>query len=199
MSRWRLFVAALTTATLAQTAFAQAVTSIASGPGSITPTCATVKAEDMKAIGFTWSGEPVANSLELTPEQSGAPSAIKVSVCIFYAGGHGSRQTFNLTVETFENLNGVAQWLEQQNSKVPADAVLTRFGGITCEAGHYDTAGTDANAASKLIQHYVSCDHLDGSRRIGVGFEMPGTAKDLPAPGKVVDLLKTLTARLNSR
>ena len=191
-------IAALALTALGQNVYSQTATSISTGMGSVTPACAAVKRDDLRPTGFSWVGEPVANSLELSPEQSGAPSAMKVTVCVFYADRQNSRRTFNLTVESFASVAGVPEWLEKQNSKVAADASLSRFDSVTCESGQYDATGKGDAISGKLVQHYVSCDHLIGSKRIGIGFESPDSADSLPSPRKLADLLKLLTPRFSA-
>lgn len=159
--------------------------------------CPLITPDDLLPLRFTAVGEPALNSVDVPKDQVGGPSDMKVNICFYYAGVSGSRNTFNITIETYLDMTGVPQWLESVNAAAGKDGgEVTRLGAATCEAGnYYMDKPKPGERPESYLQHYVSCDTLAGTRRISVGFEQAETASGLPSVSAVNDLLSLAVER----
>lgn len=163
--------------------------------------CPLLTAKDMASVGFEMTGRPRGNTFNVTPEQSGAPSDISAEICFYYSGIEGGRHSISVTVETFTNTKGIAEWLAGKNAKTSSEgATLTRVGESTCESGRYQFASANGNdRGDKYEQRYMSCDHFDGHRHVIVGVDIPATEGKLPEATDVNRLLGAVVNRLQAR
>ncbi len=159
--------------------------------------CPLITPDDLLPLHFTAIGDPARNSVEVPKDQVGGPSDMQVNICFYYAGKPGSRNTFNITVETYLDMAGVPQWLESVNAAAGKDGgEVTRIGAATCEAGNYFMdKPKPGEKPENYQQHYVTCDTLAGERRISVGFEQAASAEGLPSVAEVNSLLTLAVAR----
>lgn len=162
--------------------------------------CALLSPAQLSRLGLSAAVAPNPNTVELGPEQSGAPSALRADLCFHYNGTRGSRHALTVTVETYEKSEGVAEWLERQNQRgAPAEIRVARHGVTTCEQGRYDSnvnLQTGSGARETRVQHYLSCDRLVGARRLGLAVETPGTPAQLPSDATLIEALDAIEARL---
>lgn len=162
------------------------------------PACRLLSAADLKQVGFEMAGRPRGNTFDVTTEQSGAPSELHADVCFFYSGVEGSRVSANVTVETFVEINGVAEWIATKNSKLSSeDAELVPLGDTTCEKGRYVFSNANnEDRGAKQEQRYVSCDRLHANKHVIIGFETPVDSGAIPDPKTVSRLLDEVVKRL---
>lgn len=163
----------------------------------LSPACQLLDSKDFTEVGFTLTGKPRGNSLNVSTEQSGAPSEIQADICFFYEGIEGGRISANVTVERFATMKGVPEWLETKNGKAGPGATLDRIDAAICEQGSYEFANpTSDDRGNQREQRYVACDTLAPIGHVIVQFEMPADGRQPPSPKVVKALLDKVVSRL---
>jgi hypothetical protein len=162
------------------------------------PICKLVSTEQLAALQFVPVGEPAESSMDVPADQVGAPSDLSVTICFFYAGKRGGRDTFSITVENFVDGKGLVEWLAGKNSEAKTDgSTLTSLGDATCEQGRYQIdRPKPGESAQEYTQTYISCDRLVGKRRVSLSFEKPLGGGEVPGIAAVKSLLDSVTAAL---
>ena len=153
--------------------------------------CAALHADDLAGSGYA-PVSPQGTSLRMRADQIGAPSDLHTELCFHYQDT-GRRRVVHVTIETFDKIDGLAQWLEDKNRQAAGDgARIAKIGEATCERGDY----VQKDGGAERIQHYLTCDQLVGRQRIGIGFEAPDRADGLPSDEATLRALAAVIARL---